>query len=101
MPRKGPAPKRPLVDDPVYGSKVVSQLVNRVLLDGKKSVAERIVYCALEGVSAKTEQDPVNVLKLALDNIGGPLPSRRRRHLPGSGRGPSLARHHPGSALVG
>ena len=48
MPRKGPAPRRPLVDDPVYGSKVVTQLVNRVLLDGKKTVAERIVYGALE-----------------------------------------------------
>ena len=47
MPRKGPAPRRPLVDDPVYGSKVVTQLVNRVLLDGKKTVAERIVYGAL------------------------------------------------------
>ena len=79
MPRKGPAPKRPLVDDPVYGSKVVSQLVNRVLLDGKKSVAERIVYGALEGVSAKTEQDPVTVLKRALDNIRPTLEVRSRR----------------------
>ena len=79
MPRKGPAPKRPLVDDPVYGSKVVSQLVNRVLLDGKKSVAERIVYGALEGVAAKTEQDPVTVLKRALDNIRPQLEVRSRR----------------------
>ncbi|EEH64658.1 ribosomal protein S7 [Gleimia coleocanis DSM 15436] len=79
MPRKGPAPKRPLVDDPVYGSKVVSQLVNRVLLDGKKSVAERIVYGALEGVAAKTEQDPVTVLKRALENIRPHLEVRSRR----------------------
>ena len=43
MPRKGPAPKRPLVIDPVYGSQLVTQLVNKVLLDGKKSLAERIV----------------------------------------------------------
>ena len=42
MPRKGPAPKRPLVNDPVYGSALVTQLINKVLLDGKKSVAERI-----------------------------------------------------------
>ena len=49
MPRKGPAPKRPLVNDPVYESQLVTQLVNKVLLDGKKSVAERIVYGALEG----------------------------------------------------
>lgn len=62
MPRKGPAPKRPIVVDPVYGSPVVTQLVNRVLLDGKKSTAERIVYGALEGVRSKTDQDPVSVL---------------------------------------
>ena len=79
MPRKGPAPKRPLVDDPVYGSKVVTQLVNRVLLDGKKSVAERIVYSALETVRTRTEQDPVTVLKRALDNIRPALEVRSRR----------------------
>ena len=49
MPRKGPAPKRPLVVDPVYGSPLVTQLINKVLVDGKKSTAERIVYGALEG----------------------------------------------------
>lgn len=79
MPRKGPAPKRPLVDDPIYGSKLVSQLVNRVLLDGKKSVAERIVYGAMETVAAKTEQDPIVVLKRALDNIRPSLEVRSRR----------------------
>ena len=79
MPRKGPAPKRPLVDDPVYGSKVVTQLVNRVLLDGKKTVAEKIVYGALETVREKTEQDPVVVLKRALDNIRPALEVRSRR----------------------
>ena len=79
MPRKGPAPKRPLVEDPIYGSKVVSQLVNRVLLDGKRSVAQRIVYGALEGVAQKTEQDPVAVLKRALENIRPTLEVRSRR----------------------
>ena len=79
MPRKGPAPKRPLVDDPVYGSKVVTQLVNRVLLDGKKTVAERIVYGALETVREKTDQDPVVVLKRALENIRPALEVRSRR----------------------
>ena len=79
MPRKGPAPKRPLVDDPVYGSKVVTQLVNRVLLDGKKTVAERIVYGALETVRERTEQEPVSVLKRALDNIRPALEVRSRR----------------------
>ena len=79
MPRKGPAPKRPLVVDPVHGSPVVTQLVNRVLLDGKKSTAERIVYGALEGVRSKTDQDPVSVLKRALDNIRPALEVRSRR----------------------
>ena len=49
MPRKGPAPKRPLVVDPVHSSPLVTQLVNKILLDGKKSIAETIVYGALEG----------------------------------------------------
>lgn len=79
MPRKGPAPKRPLVVDPVYGSPVVTQLVNRVLLDGKKSVAQSIVYGALEGVREKTQQDPTTVLKRALDNVRPVLEVRSRR----------------------
>ena len=79
MPRKGPVPKRPLVNDPVYGSKLVSQLVNRILLDGKKSIAEAIVYGALETVAEKTDQDPVVVLKRALDNIRPALEVRSRR----------------------
>ncbi|MEO7017027.1 MAG: 30S ribosomal protein S7, partial [Leifsonia sp.] len=62
MPRKGPAPKRPVVADPVYGAPIVSQLVNKILLDGKKGLAERIVYDALEGVAAKNGQDAVVTL---------------------------------------
>ena len=69
MPRKGPAPKRPVVTDPVYGAPVVSQLVNKILLDGKKALAERIVYGALEGVATKTGRTPVVTLKKALDNV--------------------------------
>ena len=72
MPRKGPAPKRPLVVDPVYGSPLVTQLVNKILLDGKKSIAETIVYGALEGVRQKTGTDPVVTLKRALDNVARP-----------------------------
>ena len=79
MPRKGPAPKRPVVVDPVYGSTIVTQLVNRVLLDGKKSTAERIVYGALEGVRGKTEGDPTAVLKRAMDNVRPSLEVRSRR----------------------
>ena len=79
MPRKGPAPKRPLIIDPVYSSPLVSQLVNKVLLDGKKSVAERIVYSALEGCREKTGTDPVITLKRALDNIKPTLEVKSRR----------------------
>ncbi|WP_296665330.1 30S ribosomal protein S7 [Demequina sp.] len=79
MPRKGPAPKRPIINDPVYGAPVVTQLINKVLLDGKKSVAEAIVYGALEGVREKSGQDPVVVLKRALDNIRPALEVRSRR----------------------
>ena len=79
MPRKGPAPKRPLVVDPVYGSTIVTQLVNKVLLDGKKSTAEAIVYNALEGCREKTGTDPVLTLKKALDNVKPTLEVRSRR----------------------
>jgi len=79
MPRKGPAPKRPLVSDPVYSSPLVTQLVNKVLLDGKRSLAERIVYGALEGTREKTGADPVVTLKRALDNVKPALEVRSRR----------------------
>jgi small subunit ribosomal protein S7 len=79
MPRKGPAPKRPLVVDPVYGSPLVTQLVNKILMDGKKSIAETIVYGALEGARAKTGADPVVTLKRALDNIKPALEVKSRR----------------------
>ena len=105
MPRKGPAPKRPLINDPVYGSPLVTQLVNKILLDGKKSTAERIVYGALEQAREKTGTDPVVTLKRALDNVKPGLevkqPPRRWRHLPGAGRGSPGPRQHPGAALAG
>ncbi|MFE3697985.1 30S ribosomal protein S7 [Nocardia tengchongensis] len=79
MPRKGPAPKRPLINDPVYGSPLVTQLVNKILLDGKKSTAERIVYGALEQAREKTGTDPVVTLKRALDNVKPALEVNPRR----------------------
>ena len=79
MPRKGPAPNRPLVVDPDYSSPVVTQLVNRVLQDGKKTVAQRIVYDALDGVREKTQSDPSAVLKRALENVRPSLEVRSRR----------------------
>ncbi|MDT7694966.1 MAG: small subunit ribosomal protein, partial [Pseudonocardiales bacterium] len=79
MPRKGPAPKRPLVSDPVYSSPLVTQLVNKVLVDGKKSIAERIVYAAMEGCRDKTGTDPVVTLKRALDNVKPSIEVKSRR----------------------
>jgi small subunit ribosomal protein S7 len=79
MPRKGPAGRRPVVIDPVYASPLVTQLVNKVLLSGKRSTAERIVYGALEGCREKTGTDPVMTLKRALDNVRPTLEVRSRR----------------------
>jgi small subunit ribosomal protein S7 len=79
MPRKGPAPKRPIIVDPVYNSPLVTSLVNKVLGDGKRSVAERIVYGALEGCREKSGTDPVITLKRALDNVKPALEVRSRR----------------------
>jgi small subunit ribosomal protein S7 len=79
MPRKGPAPKRPLVTDPVYQSGLVTQLVNKILTDGKRSTAESIVYGALEGCREKNGTDPVVTLKRALDNVKPTLEVRSRR----------------------
>jgi len=79
MPRKGPAPKRPVIVDPVHGAPVVTQLINKVLTDGKKSTAEAIVYGALAGVAEKSGQDAVTVLKRALENIRPALEVKSRR----------------------
>ncbi|AQX16552.1 30S ribosomal protein S7 [Tessaracoccus lapidicaptus] len=79
MPRKGPAPKRPVLVDPVYGSPLVSQLVSKILLDGKKTVAQSIVYNALEGTRTKTGTDPVQTLKRALDNVKPSIEVKSRR----------------------
>ncbi|WIM68071.1 30S ribosomal protein S7 [Corynebacterium breve] len=77
--RKNAAVKRPVVKDPVYKSELVTQLVNKVLLDGKKSTAERIVYGALEQCREKTGTDPVGTLEKALGNIRPDLEVRSRR----------------------
>ena len=79
MPRKGPAPKRPVIADPVYGSPLVSQLVSKILLNGKKTVSQNIVYTAMEGTRTKTGIDPVQTLKRALDNVRPSLEVKSRR----------------------
>ena len=79
MPRKGPAPRRPLNADPVYNSPLVTQLVNKILVGGKRQLAERIVYGALEGCREKSGTDPVVTLKRAMDNVKPTLEVRSRR----------------------
>jgi small subunit ribosomal protein S7 len=79
MPRKGPAPRRPLTPDPVYNSPLVTQLVNKILLRGKRQLAERIVYDALDGCREKSGTDPVVTLKRAMDNVKPTLEVRSRR----------------------
>ena len=79
MPRKGPAPRHPVVPDPVYNSPLVTQLVNKILLRGKRQLAERIVYAALEGCREKSGTDPVVTLKRAMDNVKPTLEVRSRR----------------------
>src|SRR5947207_6395878 len=79
MPRKGPAPRRELMPDPIYRSVVVTQLVNKVLLRGQRSTAEHIVYRALDEVGRKTQQEPVTVLKRAVENVRPALEVKSRR----------------------
>ena len=79
MPRKGPAPRRELTPDPVYRSVLVTQIVNKVLLRGKRSLAEKIVYDALKIVEEKTGTEPIATLKRAMDNVKPPLEVKSRR----------------------
>ncbi len=79
MPRKGPAPRRDLMPDPIHRSVVVTQLVNKVLQRGKRSTAERIVYAALNDVERKTGSDPIPTLKRAIENVRPALEVKSRR----------------------
>ncbi len=79
MPRKGPAPRRELFPDPVYRSVLVTQLVNKVLSRGKRTLAERIVYDSLDMVKDKTGTEPVSTLKRAVENTRPQLEVRSRR----------------------
>ncbi|HEX2050852.1 MAG TPA: 30S ribosomal protein S7 [Actinomycetota bacterium] len=79
MPRKGPPPRRHLNPDPLYGSLLVTQLQNRIMTRGKRSLAEGIVYDALKKVADRTGRDPLQILKKAIDNIKPLLEVRSRR----------------------
>ena len=79
MPRKGPAPRRELMPDPIYRSVLVTQVVNKVLRHGKRSVSEKIVYDALTIVEQKTGAEPLATLKRAMDNVRPTLEVKSRR----------------------
>ena len=79
MPRKGPVTKRDVLPDPVYGSKLLTRFINKIMLDGKKGVAERIVYDAFDLVRAKTGKDPLEVFDAAVQNVMPLLEVRARR----------------------
>ena len=88
MPRRSAATIRPVEPDPLHRSKLVQQVINRVMLDGKKSTAERIVYDALAILSERTGKDPVEALETSIKALTPvlevTLPPRRRRDLPGA-----------------
>jgi small subunit ribosomal protein S7 len=79
MPRKGPAPRRELMPDPVHRSVLVTQIVNKVLLRGKRSIAEKIVYDALGVIEQRSGSEPIATVKRAIDNVKPPLEVKSRR----------------------
>lgn len=79
MPRKGPVPKRDVLPDPIYNSKLVTRLVNRIMIDGKKNVAQRILYDAFNIVQERTGKDPMEVFEQAIKNIMPVLEVKARR----------------------
>lgn len=79
MPRKGSVPKREVLADPVYGSKIVTKLINSIMYDGKKGVAQSIVYGALENVAEKTGKPALEVFETAMNNIMPVLEVKARR----------------------
>jgi len=79
VPRKGNVPKREVLPDPIYGSKVVTKLINAIMLDGKRGVAQNIVYGAFEQIKEKTGKEPAEVFEAAMNNIMPVLEVKARR----------------------
>ena len=100
MPRKGPATKRETEADPIYQNPLVTQLINKVLLSGKRGLSERIVYKALESISEKTANDPTITLKRAVENARPMLEVRSRRVGGATYQVPVEVRPHRGTTLA-
>lgn len=79
MPRRSGVPKRDVLPDPIYGSKVVTKLINQVMLDGKKGIAQKIVYDAFDIIKEKTGSEPMDVFTKALENVMPQLEVKARR----------------------
>jgi small subunit ribosomal protein S7 len=100
MPRKGPATKREIHPDPIYQNPLVTQLINKILSNGKKQLAERTVYRALEIISERTANDPVITLRKAVENARPLLETRSRRVGGASYQVPVEVRPHRGTTLA-
>jgi small subunit ribosomal protein S7 len=79
MPRRGFIPKREVLADPVYGTTVVTKLINQIMLDGKRGVAQRVCYGAFDMIKGKTQKEPVDVFQAAMNNILPSLEVKARR----------------------
>jgi small subunit ribosomal protein S7 len=79
MPRRREVPQRPAPPDPIYGSPLVTTFVNAIMRDGKRGVAEKILYTAMEKVQQKSEDDPLKVFKRAIDNVKPTMEVKSRR----------------------
>jgi small subunit ribosomal protein S7 len=100
MPRRGAPQKRQVEPDPIYQNVLVTQLVNKVMLQGKKTLAERIVYLALDNISEQTANDPVITLKKAVENARPLLEVRSRRVGGATYQVPVEVRPHRGTTLA-
>ncbi len=79
MPRRREVPKREILPDPLYQSQLITKFVNVVMLDGKKTVAEKLLYDALDVIRDRTEEDPVKIFKKAIDNVKPAVEVKSRR----------------------
>ncbi len=79
MPRKGPIPKRTVLPDPVYSSRLVSKFINRLMIDGKKSIAEGLLYKAIEELGTKTNEEPLKAFNQVIDNVKPHMEVKSRR----------------------
>jgi small subunit ribosomal protein S7 len=79
MPRKGPVPKRDVMPDPIYGNKMVTRLINKIMMDGKRGTSQQIVYAAFDEIRSRANKDPMEVFEEAMRNIMPVLEVKARR----------------------